>query len=74
MATRAPLDQSFLADLVERRIEAPEVEYKRWMPLTDNVERANIARHTPISPPIATAGPRPRRPVSTNRPSASTAA
>jgi hypothetical protein len=45
MAERAPVDQNYLADLVERRIEAPHVEYKRWMPLSDNVERANIARH-----------------------------
>jgi hypothetical protein len=45
MATRAPVDQSFLTDLVDRRIESPDVEYKRWMPLTGKVERANIARH-----------------------------
>lgn len=45
MASRAPVDAGILADLVERRIEAPDVEYKNWMPLTANVERANIARH-----------------------------
>ena len=45
MASRAPVDQSLLADLVERRIEAPEVEYKSWMQLTTKVERAKIARH-----------------------------
>lgn len=45
MASRVPIDQNLLTDLVERRIEAPDVEYKRWMPLTENVERANTARH-----------------------------
>jgi len=45
MATRSSPDQGFLSDLVERRIEAPEVEYKNWLPLTDKVERAKIARH-----------------------------
>lgn len=45
MASRAPIDQTLLADLVERRLEAPEVEYKNFMPLTGGVERANIARH-----------------------------
>jgi hypothetical protein len=45
MGTRAPVDQTFLADLVDRRIESPDVEYKRWMPLTEKIERANIARH-----------------------------
>jgi hypothetical protein len=45
MASRAPIDQNLLADLVERRMEAPDVEYKNFMPLTENVERAKIARH-----------------------------
>lgn len=45
MASRVPPDQNLLADLVERRIEAPDVEYKNFMPLTENVERAKIARH-----------------------------
>ena len=45
MASRTPIDQNLLADLVERRIEAPDVEYKNFMPLVENVERANIARH-----------------------------
>lgn len=45
MASRILVDQNLLSDLVERRIEAPDVEYKRWMPLTENLERANIARH-----------------------------
>lgn len=45
MVSRAPIDQNLLADLVERRIEAPDVEYKNFMPLTEGVERANIARH-----------------------------
>ncbi|QJU57387.1 ATP-binding protein [Sphingomonas sp. AP4-R1] len=45
MASRAPLDRNLLADLVERRLEAPDVEYKNWMPLTEAVERAKIARH-----------------------------
>lgn len=45
MASRAPVDQGVLSDLVERRIEAPNVEYKNWMPLTTNLERAKIARH-----------------------------
>ena len=45
MASRVPPDQNLLTDLVERRIEAPDVEYKNFMPLTQNVERAKIARH-----------------------------
>jgi len=45
MASRAPVDQNFLSDLVERRIEVPEVEYKNFMPLAENAERAKIARH-----------------------------
>ena len=45
MASRPPVDQNLLADLVEHRIEAPEVEYKNFMPLTENIERAKIARH-----------------------------
>ncbi len=45
MASRTPIDQNLLADLVAHRIEAPDVEYKNFMPLTEGVERANIARH-----------------------------
>jgi len=45
MASRAPVDQNLLADLVEHRIEDLAVEYKNFMPLTDNIERAKIARH-----------------------------
>ncbi len=45
MEYRPPVDQNFLADLVERRTEAPAIEYKNFMPLTENVERAKIARH-----------------------------
>lgn len=45
MASRAPIDQNLLADLVERRIESPDVEYKNFIPLTEAVERANVARH-----------------------------
>lgn len=45
MANRSPFDQSLLEDLVNRRMEAPQIEYKRWMPLTQKEERANIARH-----------------------------
>lgn len=45
MTFRIPPDQNLLADLVERRIEAPDVEYKNFMPLVENVERAKIARH-----------------------------
>lgn len=45
MASRAPPDQNLLADLVERRIESPDVEYKNFIPLTGGIERAKIARH-----------------------------
>lgn len=45
MEYRPPVDQNLLADLVERRTEAPAVEYKNFMPLTENVERAKVARH-----------------------------
>jgi hypothetical protein len=30
MASRVPPDQNLLAYLVERRLEAPDVEYKNW--------------------------------------------
>ncbi len=45
MSSRPPTENPILQDLVERRIEAPEVEYKNWMPLIDTTERANVARH-----------------------------
>lgn len=45
MASRPPVDQNLLSDLVERRIETLDVEYKNFMPLTENLERAKIARH-----------------------------
>lgn len=45
MASRAPIDQNLLIDLVENRIEDLAVEYKNFMPLTENTERAKIARH-----------------------------
>jgi len=45
MATRPKMDAPLLRDLVESRIESIDVEYKRWMPLVEPIERAKIARH-----------------------------
>jgi hypothetical protein len=35
----------FLSDLVEGHLEVPEVEYKNWLDLSDDIARAKTARH-----------------------------
>ena len=38
-------DPGMLSDLVDHRREEPDIEYKAWMPLSDNAAKAKIAKH-----------------------------
>jgi hypothetical protein len=41
---KGPTD-SYLADLVDQKLETPEIEYKGWMDLSEPTAKAKIAKH-----------------------------